>query len=225
MSVRRYREVVVGSNSTLWRTLSARSDIAHRSFVAMGHAELSRFDFASTDRVWVFSYSRQAEENAAMIALLRAANVAEIVYVSSSSTIVTQITGCYRYPTVKRQAEEAVSVAPQGKVLMLGLVYSALDDLPSGDNVATSYDELAQFMCSPCWPDGEGRRRHLLRVVERPFESVHELRLYRLYGRMLSWLVPRPCLLRPLDLVLRAMRMRWYGYVYLSNRLWISTIS
>ena len=52
-----------------------------------------------------------------------------------------------------------------------------------------------------------------------------EALLYRLYGRLQALCGSRPCLLRPLDLLLRGLGMRWYGYTHLSNRLWTSKTS
>ena len=85
--------------------------------------------------------------------------------------------------------------------------------------------ELADFMMAPNWPQELGRRKHLFHVVSRPFAGDIERLLYRVYGRLIMALRRYPCALRPIDMLLRALRMRWYGYVYLSNRLWISTTS
>jgi hypothetical protein len=63
----------------------------------------------------------------------------------------------------------------------------------------------------------------LFEMIDRPFGSGAERALYRAYGS-LQWRVRRwPCVLRPLDFTLRALGIRWYGYVNLSNRLWSST--
>ena len=220
-----YREVVVGSGSTLWRHLRSRKEIAARFATAIGHAELGNFAFSARDRVWVFAYSRRRDENSRMISHLATSLAAEIVYVSSSSTAATRTTRCYRYPFVKQCAEDEVAALQNGRILTLGLVYSSVEELPSGDNVATSYEELAAFLAAPTWTEGGGRRRHLLGIVRRPFAGPVERLLYRLYGRMMSAVSPYACALRPVDLVLRALGMRWYGYGYLSNRAWISTIS
>lgn len=217
------REVVLGRSSRVWRSLATRPALA--GVQAIGHAELSSFHFTGSDRVWVLSYSRDSRENADMLARLGAAGVREIVYVSSSSTIVQRITRCYEYPRVKVEAETQALALPQAKVLTVGLMYESDNELPAGPSVATSFDELAQFMTAPDWPEDDDRRKHLLRIVVRPFRSAFEDRLFRAYGALLHLAGSRPCLLRPLDLLLRTVGMRWYGYTYLSNRLWISTMS
>lgn len=219
------REVVLGRSSAVWRRLTADPALAARIGAAIGHHELAGFTFTPADRVWVLSYSRVPAENSALLARLRDAGVAEIVYVSSSSTIVAQRTRCYEYPRVKQQAEDEALALPNARVLTLGLMHDDPAELPAGDNIATRYDTLAAFMQSPDWPDGDGRRKRLFRIERRPFRSGIERALARAYGAALDAAGAHPCLLRPLDLLLKLLGMRWYGYTFLSNRLWISTTS
>lgn len=219
------RDIVLGSNSVVWRRLSADARIAKRVVHAIGHRDMAAFEFTANDRLWVFSYSRREDENSALLARLCEAGVAEIIYLSSSSTCVAAKTSCYEYPRVKRQADLRVTEMPNGRVLTVGLIYGAEEELPAGENVATSIRELAEFMLAPNWPAGNGNRKNLLRAVKRPFSNRLEKILYRSYGAAIMAAGRYPCLLRPIDLILRSLGMRWYGYVYLSNRVWISTIS
>ncbi len=216
------RLVVIGRNSKVWQMLSRRDAIAKRVRDAIGHRDLPTFQFTPSDRVWVLSYSRRPEENTALLERLRAAGVGDVIYVSSSSTIIAGAAPCYEYPRVKQLAEIEAWRLLKARVLTIGLVYEDPAELPAGDNIATAYGELADFMLAPSWPDEDGRRKHLFRVVRRPFASALEGTLYRLYGRLMAGARSRPCLLRPIDFLLRALHMRWYGYVYLSNRTWIS---
>ncbi len=219
------RDVFIGCHSKVWQTLSRHAVVAERLPQAIGHRDVGSFGFTDRDRVWILSHSREPAQNSALLDRLRHAAVQEIVYVSSSSTIVSVVTDCYAYPRVKGRAEREALALPAAKVLTIGMMYEGPMQLPGGANVATSFDELAAFVVAPDWPEEGGRRKTLLRVVRRPFGSTWEHRTYRCYGRLLRWAGGLPCLLRPLDVVLRACGIRWYGYVYLSNRLWISTIS
>jgi hypothetical protein len=218
------RNVVLGRNSKVWVRLQQCAGMSECVSAAISHVDLVNFRFLAGDRVWVFSYSRVPAENIKLLSTLHQAGIAEIVYVTSSSTIISRITACYEYPRVKQQAEAYALSLPNARVLAIGLMYDDLAELPGGDNVATSFAELATFIKSPDWPDGEGRRKHLLRVVKKPFRNGFEHAAYRGYGAVLRLTGSKPCLLRPLDLVLRTMGWRWYGYVYLGNQLWISTI-
>lgn len=219
------REVVLGRGSTVWRRLSAEPAIAAHFDAAIGHAELTGFAFTPADRVWVLAYSRVPAENRAMLERLREAGVREIVYVSSASTIVSRRTRCYEYPRVKQQAEDDALALPNARVLTIGLMHGDAAELPAGRNIATHYDELAAYLLAPDWPDEGGRRKRLFRVVQRPFRNPAEQALACAYGAALDATGSHPCLLRPADLLLRTLGMRWYGYTFLSNRLWISTTS
>ena len=219
------RDVVLGNGSKVWRALSQIEALATRFQHSISHRDLEAFEFLPTDRVWVLSYSRIVRENEAIARRLDAAKVREVIYISSSSTIVNELTSCYEYPRVKQQAELAVLEMAQARILTIGLMYDAEHELPAGDNIATSYGELAAFMLAPDWSGSQQRRKQLFRVVSRPFAGSVESHLFRFYGRLMRSAGRRPCLLRPMDLALRALKCRWYGYVYLSNRLWISTMS
>ena len=219
------REVILGRSAKIWQALVKRTGVAERFPLAISHTELPAFAFSKHDRVWVLAYSRLPQDNSRMLQQLQAAGVAEIVYITSSSTIIASMTNCYEYPRAKKQAEDAAAARPNGRVLTLGLVVETLDELPAGSNAATTIDEIAAFMLSPSWTTDGGKRTHLLRIVQRPFGSALERVLYGLYGALITMASSKPCLLRPFDLVLRVMGMRWYGYTFLSNRLWTTTMT
>ena len=107
--------------------------------------------------------------------------------------------------------------------LRLGIVHKEESELPGGQNLATSERQIAEFLLRPHFPSTTDGLINLFDLVDRPFRNSLEARLHRVYGTTL-WAVRRfPCVLRPLDMVLRALGIRWYGYVQLSNHLWIST--
>ena len=224
-AARQHREVILGGNSSVWRALQSHPLIAQRRWNAIRHGEVASFAFEPGDRVWVFAYSLVLADNLAMLALLRLADVSEIIYVSSSSTIVCGTTRCYAYPNAKHHAEQAALALANSRILTLGQIYARASQLPAGLSMATSIDQLASFMTQPEWPAGCGRAKNLFEPVLRPFGASLEAGMYRVYGRVLTICGRWPCVLRPIDLVLRAVGWRWYGYVFLSNRLWTATIS
>jgi hypothetical protein len=219
------REIVLGRNSKVWRGLARHSKLQRKKFIAIGHAELADFNFEYNDRVWVFSYSREEQENEALLSKLVQVKVAEVVYVSSSSVKVAAKTNCYEYPRVKLKAEQVALSNPVAKILTIGLVYNLESELPAGENIATCIDDLASFMVSPNWSGELPRTKHLFKAVSRSFSGALEKLAYDLYGKLIFACASYPCALRPVDLLLLMLRMRWYGYVYLSNQLWISTTS
>ena len=175
--------------------------------------------------MWILAYSRRLGENLRLFEQLRsAAGAADFIYVSSSACIVTRVTRCYEYPRVKQQAAEAARRLLDARVLTLGLIHERLADLPRGRNAATSLEHLGRFMRAPAWPAGRNVELPLFDMVSRPFSGAAEAALYRAYGALLHACGAWPCLLRPMDALLRALGMRWYGYVHLSNRLWTAKI-
>jgi hypothetical protein len=217
------REVVIGRNSRVWRSAESNPRIAQRFRTAIGHSDLANFAFERTDRVWVFSYSRIAAENRAMLARLQAAQVASVVYVSSATTIVSAHTDCYEYPRIKRLAETDARRMVDARVLVLGIVVDREEQLPSGRSAATLQRKIDDFLLAPHWPDDGGTRIRLFEMIDRPFTRAWEHVAHRMYDS-LQWTLRRwPCALRPIDVVLRACGVRWYGYVNLSNRLWNTT--
>lgn len=219
------RDVLIGCHSTVWRHVGPLLSARGCAFTAIGHGDTATFRFGPRDRTWVLSFSMDERENAALLQRLSQAAVAEIIYVSSSSTIIGDHTSCYRYPRVKLAAERQALQLARSKVLTIGLMYRDPRELPGGANAATSCEELAQFMAAPSWPAEAPRRKALLRIVEQPFRHGLERGAYRAYGHLMAAAGRLPCLLRPLDAALKALGARWYGYTYLSNKRWISTIS
>ena len=219
------REVVIGRNSKVWCAVSRVTGVEIEAFVALGHRDLDKFSFRRNDRVWVFSYSKMRSENALMLQKLAKAGVSDVVYISSSSTIVSQVTRCYLYPLVKYEATQEARSLLDARILTLGIVFGDVAVLPSGTIAATPIKALVSFMRSPAWPADRNQDVVLFDFVNRPFRSTLERTLYRVYDP-LQWMLRRwPCILRPFDFVLRVLGYKWYGYTNLSNRLWASTIS
>jgi len=217
------RDVVIGRNSKVWRAVSANQAVAQRFKIAISHSEVAGFAFTPADRVWVFSYSRVPAQNSGLLANLQ--QVREVVYVSTATTNVTKLTHCYQYPCVKQAAESEARQRLNARILTLGLVVKDLREAPGGRTMTTPQSMIEAFILAPQWPHDGGNSMRLFEPIDAPYVRPWEARLHRLYDSV-QWKVRRwPCVLRPVDLVLRAMGVRWYGYLNLSNRIWSSTIS
>ena len=216
------RLIVLGRNSKVWQLLHKSNLLVDLPVVAIGHKELATFTFLPGDNVWVFSYSHSVSQNSVLLKYLAKQKKISVVYVSSASTNVTSITRCYKYPTVKQLAlEDAVRLC-NAQIINIGWFYSTLTDLPPGSTAATSVYELAIAIRNS--KHFASQFFNLFHMVDRPFNRRFEKIIYQWYGRLIAGCGHYPCLLRPLDLALRILGMRWYGYLYLSNRLWSSTI-
>lgn len=216
------RLIVLGRNSKVWASLKKSPLLADIPIVTIGHAELSDFTFSPGDKVWVLSYSRSVNENRLLLEILARQQDISVIYISSASTNVTEHTRCYNYPTVKRQAQEDAVRLCAARIVNIGWFYADAAELPAGCTAATSVDALAMAMRSA--DAVPSQIVNLFHMVDRPFGSQFEKTLYLLYGVLLKGSGRYPCLLRPVDLLLRMLGMRWYGYLYLSNGLWFTTI-
>lgn len=215
------RDIVIGARSRVWQAVSATPGTGLARFLALRHAQVAEFAFQPGDRIWILAYSRRLQQNLQLFAQLqRLAPGAHFVYVSSSACIAATVSGCYGYPRVKQQAADAAQQLLKARVLTLGLVYDALQELPRGANAATSLSQLRAFLLSPAWPDSSATELRLFGIVTRPFANAAEAALHRLYERLQQACGRWPCVLRPLDAMLRMLGIRWYGYTALSNRLW-----
>jgi hypothetical protein len=215
------RLVVIGRNSRVWTALSRTREMAAIDVVAISHAELKSFPFCSHDRVWVLSYSRSVAQNRILLEYLSQCGDIDVTYVSSASTNVVKYTRCYNYPTVKYQAEMDAIRLCNARIVTIGWFYVDSDELPAGRTAATSAAELAAFMTADSSRSSETVK--LFQMINRPFTNTGERVMFSLYGLLLKASGRFPCLLRPIDLFLRAIKMRWYGYLYLSNQLWSTT--
>lgn len=216
------RLIILGKNSKVWALLKKSNNLAELPIFAIGHDDIGDFEFFPLDQIWVLSYSRVPSENYFLLKKLSNINNISVFYVSSASTNVNSITQCYNYPKIKHQAQEDAVSLCNARVITIGLFYEAVTELPSGLTAATSVQQLALAMRNI--DNHSAQSVNLFRMVDRPFSTYFEKILYVLYGQLVKRCGRFPCLLRPIDLVLRLVGMRWYGYLYLSNKLWSTTI-
>jgi len=218
------REILIGCNSLIWQSLSRRPDIRNAIPHAIGHKDVKSFTFEPSDRVWILSYSRISAENFLLLGLLKSARVRQVVYFSSAATNVTRVTRCYRYPSAKTEAANYAKEQLNAAVVLLGLVYSERSELPGGKCAAVSIDDVAAFLLAPPIMSSKHDIR-LFCIIETPFGSILEKTLHAAYSNIQRLTGRFPCILRPVDLILRMIGWRWYGYQNLSSRLWNLTTS
>jgi len=216
------RLIILGKNSKVWRLLKKSNFLAELPNLPIGHDDVGNFEFLPLDQIWVLSYSRLPSKNYLLLKKLSNINNISIFYVSSASTNVNSITQCYNYPKIKQQAQEdAVSIC-NARIITIGWFYEDVTELPAGLTAATSVNQLAMAMQNI--DNHLEQSLNLFKMVDRPFSTSFEKILYVLYGQLLKRCGRFPCFLRPFDLILRLVGMRWYGYLYLSNKLWSTTI-
>jgi teichuronic acid biosynthesis glycosyltransferase TuaG len=214
------RLIVIGSNSKVWRRLQMEAPPG-MPVEAISHDDVARRRFETEDRIWILSYSRSEHDNVRLFEALAAAGARHCYYVSTATVNVAAIATCYEYPRVKLAAERDARRILGARIVRIGLVYGRPEELPAGTSAATGLTSLSAALTAAM----EGDSVDLFDMVETPFGSAFERVLFALYGRLIRLAGPWPCAMRPLDLLLKMLGMRWYGYVYLSNKLWLSSRS
>jgi hypothetical protein len=215
---------VIGRNAKIWRELQALPIVQQAAVTTLSHKDLRNTMSLAGQHVWVLSYSRNAEENRTLFQRLKELGAENTIYVSTATANVVSRTRCYRYPRVKALAEQQSRDILRARTLRIGVVYGHEAELPGGTTAATRLEDIARLIAGK----GEIPQQDLINffaLVKRPFSSALERVAFDVYNSMLLLCGPWPCFLRPLDLACRAVGWRWYGYLCLSNRLWISTTS
>jgi hypothetical protein len=220
------RLVVVGRNSQLWSRISERLLASSREIVTVGHAETGELDIQPNDVVWIFSYAKSVDANRFMFNRLARSGTGIFIYLSSATANIGNSQQCYRYPYVKRMAELDAAQILSATIVRIGLIHDDPEELPAGVSAATQLDRLVEHMLSSSATAQTGAHIiNLFELVKRPFGSRLEQAIFHTYGALLTGVKFWPCILRPIDLLLRAVGWRWYGYFRMSNDLWSTTIS
>lgn len=215
------RLVIIGRNSRLWRAVEALDVTPQQPYVALGHGDLTSASFGPSDVIWILSYAASEAQNCQLMSRLKSCGAERVVYVSTATAPVAEMTRCYGYPKIKLFCERSARLLLNAQICRIGLVYRDPDELPSGISAATSYAAFVAAMeqsrlCVA--PEGD-EIWHLYELVTRPFATAGERLLFQGYGRLMELAKSSPCILRPIDFALRLLGFRWYGYVYLGNKL------
>lgn len=218
------RIVVIGRNSVLWSRIGGHILEQRPDTIAVGHRDIAKLRLTADDCVWIFSYAPSMEANRGLFGRIAALGAGQHVYLSSATANIADRARCYRYPRIKAQGEKDAAAILGAASVRIGLIHDDPAELPAGVSVATRLDDLVSAMTAGEGDFGPaGHVVHLHQLIERPFPNAAERAAYRGYGRLLRQLESRPCVLRPLDLVLRTIGWRWYGYFRLSNEQCLTT--
>lgn len=218
------RLVVIGRNSVLWSRIADRILARQPGSLAIGHRDIGSSQLTADDCVWIFSYAPDEDENRRLLERVKALGAGRHIYLSSATANIADQTHCYRYPRVKAEGERDAARILGAVSVRIGLIHDDPTELPAGVSAATKLDDLIAAMFAP---DSTLVRQvgavPLYRLIERPFAGAFEQAVYRTYGVLLRLCGRCPCLLRPIDLLLRSIGWRWYGYFRLSNERCITT--
>lgn len=211
------QKYIIGKNSSVCKRLAKKIPLENYRF--LGHQDISDVTFQQNDVLFIFSYSLNRQVNADFLTSIHKRGGKNIVLMSSVASKVATLTQCYNYPTIKYMSEELVLEKLGGVVIQLGSVVEDSRELPSGTNYCTTLDELADFINQ--YQPSPSRAIRLFSVIDIPFKSQLDAFLYRSYQVLINRLNRYPCLLRPVDLLLKLSGYRWYGYTALLKKVWM----
>lgn len=220
-----WRLVVIGKNSILWSRIGDRVRSRHLNTLAVGHRDLASVRLNASDRIWIFSYAQDVNENAALFDVIAAQGGSNCYYLSSATANIADNVRCYRYPLVKRAGELDAELRLGAIPVRIGLIHDNTNELPAGNSAVTQLDLLIEAMISDDVDFARcGSLIQLYTLESKLFSSAMERFAYIWYGKLLRACGSYPCVLRPLDVVLKLFGWRWYGYFRMSNDICFSTI-
>lgn len=212
------RLVVIGRNSVLWSRIADRILAQQPDSLVISHRDIDGLRLSAGDLIWIFSYAPDEGANRLLFDRVKALGAGRHVYLSSATANIADEIHCYRYPRVKAAGERDAARILDAVPVRIGLIHDDPAELPAGTSAATRLDDLiAAMLAVDGLPDRASGAVPLYQLVHRPFASALEHTAYRFYGTLLRLCGRHPCALRPIDLLLRAVGWRWYGYFRLSN--------
>lgn len=209
--------IFVGKNTRVWKLLLSCNPYLSKFVIAISHSELLSFSFPINSTVWIFSHARKKNHIYKLIKNLKnKKNVKEYIYVSSVVTNISKKYPLYSYPRTKRLAQAIAVQQLKANVVILGLVYNNIEELPYGVSYSTHCTEIINLLHKTSFP----KKQILYKKTYRPFTSKIEQKVYKLYKALILTYPANYILLRPIDFILSKIGYKWYGYFFLScNKL------
>jgi len=209
------KTLLVGKNSRLYKNnLKKFSQIVD---VAISHADISGVEGVEYDAAIILSYSRNFANQISLIKGLKKISFKNLIVISSVSALVAENYSCYEYPKVKLAHERLyLEYFPRACIVRMGTVFDKKKSTPNKGTLVTDLDELVQ-MLSVLITGSPNQIITFCKYCDFGVDSI-EARIHSIYSKLIIRL-SYPCLLRPVDIFLRALGFNWYGYGVLSNLL------
>jgi len=214
--------LIIGKNSRLWMMLSKHRDVkaTEANFHAVSSQDIYNLSKnllqQSFSHAVVFSYSNKMTQNMKLLRNLRLL-VANIIYISTCSVIAADRGYPYRYPRIKRQVEIFARDAKLFKglrIIRLGIVEGTFDH----DNLKGfyKYTSLGMIARQIQWQDFRNQPvvifENLFVTLENYIDQSIESFFFKIYRRILLLHPIMGGVLRPIDVIFRALGWNWYGY-------------
>lgn len=215
------RILVVGRNSKVWSLIKETEIIKNNIYriVSVSSREVYELScnllFDRFDYVVILSYSMDEKENRKLLHNARFFSP-RLIYISTCSVKAYDMGYHYKYPKVKRLAENYArnsNIFDRVVVIRLGILKGTIIERNMrGRYKVTSPEELASAICFPSCRGSYFEINNLYKDSEREFSNKKERIFFSVYRRIILFHPFMMFVMRPLDLLLRKLSWNWYGY-------------
>ena len=204
------RKIIIGKNSNLYKNY--KNDFLSFFDFAISHNEIASFHFLPNDFIFVLSYPRSISGIKKMVILMKQLKNNKILLLSTCSAILNNITSCYYYPKIKFLQEKYFSKTFHNLIIFRVGTVIRKNDYDNYYGLCVINDKVFFRMIRE-FIKRNPKEQLVTRFDILDFKgSFFESHLYDIYCRLIFSLIPFPCILRPLDVILRLFNIRWYGY-------------
>jgi hypothetical protein len=209
------RIILVGKNSGLYRNFKLYFD----DFIdeAISHNDVHNFKFSKSDVLIILSYSFNTNLQRYFIGLLKKTSVNQIIVFSTVACLVSEKIKCYAYPDLKLQSEKNFRRSiPRTVIFRFGTIIDGQSRYVYRGTYVTEISDVVNGVKSAIKLHLKSKVISIYNFCEFNNKNCFEYLLYQYYYKVISRM-SYPCLLRPLDLILRIVfGYKWYGYGVLS---------
>lgn len=209
------RKIIIGKNSKLYKNY--KNDFLEIFDLAISHKDISSFNFQPNDFILFLSYPRSLSALNKLTSLLTMIKKNKVVLLSTCSIVVNHLTNCYSYPKIKLLQEKYFSKTLHNLIIFrVGTIISKKDYVSYYGTCILSdkvfFKTISDFINNKL-NDQLVTKFDVLDFKGSLFESF----IYKSYCCLIRISIPFPCILRPLDFIVKLFGKPWYGYVALTK--------
>jgi hypothetical protein len=205
------RYILIGCNSKLYNNFKRNFNKLVQ--FSISHKEIHTFLFRENDIVIVLSYGKNKQKNKEFYKNLSKINVGLFIILSTTSSYLANKIKCYEYPSNKLYIENlAIKLLKRHVVIRAGVIVNRRMSEEFQGLIQTPISKLIKTL----------KELKNIRPVKilinlgqfKDFKNKNSIEYYfYLKYKLLIHNLKYPCIIRPLDLILKVFfSYKWYGY-------------
>ncbi|CAM8346238.1 hypothetical protein MCERHM63_00828 [Candidatus Methylopumilus planktonicus] len=207
--------ILIGKNSGLYRNFKLYFD----GFIdeAISHRDLHKIKFSKSDVLIILSFTFNKNSQDYFINLLKKTSASQVIVFSTAACLVSEKIKCYAYPDFKLQSEKNFMKAiPETVIFRFGTIIDYQSRHFYRGTYVTEISDVVNAIKSAIKLNLKSKVISMYSFCKFTNKNSFEYLLYKFYCKLILRM-SCPCLLRPLDLILRLVfGYKWYGYGALS---------